>query len=181
MRSPVIDGKGRAGTCSQRKTIESLRGTAVDDSRTDGFASRWRKTTSYRQEHKSFVYDIKVCPFEVCKDLFVTVGGADVTLMRVDTHKGRLATIGKCHVRMKQRSVPSGAQENLYVCEWLLCSDETLYMLAAGLSGTIYVVRANTLECTLALQGHGNSIVCHTINHPSLIECTVRSLILAMP
>lgn len=118
---------------------------------------KWKKAATDRQEHCSFIYCIKLCPFESVGDVCATVGGSEVNLVRVSQDAGSMENLGRCLVRAKG---PDGRQnENLYTCEWILLSDEKLYILAAGLTGTIYLVQARDCKCTRVLQGHGNPVV----------------------
>eukprot|EP00892_Ulva_mutabilis_P005858 jgi/Ulvmu1/3644/UM017_0058.1 len=117
---------------------------------------KWRKAAAERQEHCSFIYCIKVCPFNAVADVCATVGGAEVNVVRVRKDAGRMHTLGRWSVQAKG---PDGRQnESLYSCEWILLSDEKLYVLAAGLTGTIYLVRSEDCKCTRVLQGHGNPV-----------------------
>lgn len=119
--------------------------------------SKWKKAATDRQEHCSFIYSIKLCPFESIGDVCATVGGSEVNLMRVRQDAGSMQTLGRCLMRAKG---PDGRQdESLYACEWILLSDGNLFVLAAGLTGTIYIVQASDCKCTRVLQGHGNAVV----------------------
>lgn len=68
-----------------------------------------------------------------------------------------MQTIGRCVMRAKG---PDGRQDEiLYACEWILLSNETLYVMVAGLTGTIYMVQVSDCKVKRVLQGHGNAVV----------------------
>lgn len=131
---------------------------------------KWKRAATDRYAHGSFIYSIKLCPFESAGEVCAVVGGSEISLVQMRHEgSGSMKTLGRCVMRAKG---PDGRQdESLYACEWILLSDESLYVMVAGLTGTIYLVQAEDCKCKRVLQGHGNAVVRPNLSMSCELRC----------
>jgi WD40 repeat protein len=119
----------------------------------------WKKTGVIWLDGKTFVWDIKCCPFPPYTDVFAAVAGCEVHILRIDLETSEFHRLASCTIKSEQQTAEQDQYEILYTCEWMRLSNGAFYILAGGEHGNIWILNSETLTCERVLQGHGKSIV----------------------
>jgi hypothetical protein len=115
-------------------------------------ARKWTVKQQLLEKHEHPVYGVAFNDVaEHLQHLVATVGGKHISVYSLDVIDSDLSLLFGY--------VSKDDTEEFYVVKWMLLSDNTLVLVAAGKRGSIHVLDAQKHTQKCVLLGHGNRVV----------------------